>query len=115
MGMIRRIRKDEAITRAEFDSALKAWFDGANPGEWVGDRGGRGQAPWIFVRDLGRVFHLNADSNREGVREYLGMLTTSPNLEWTVVLNRNGTPNKVAFGPDQRTISGFYLYVVRPR
>lgn len=113
--MIKRIRKDEAITRAEFDSALLAWLDEAKPGEWVGDRGGRGQAPWIFVRDLGRVFHLNADSNREGVREYLGMLATSPNLQWTVVLNSKGTLNKVAFGLDQRTIAGFYLYVVRPR
>ena len=112
---MQRVGREDAITRERFDAALRAWVEQAQPGEWIGDRQGRGQAAWIFVRDLGKYYHLNADSNREGVREYVGMLAVDPELAWTIVPNRNGKPNKVAFGSEQRTISGFFFYVVLPR
>lgn len=112
---MQRIGRQDAITREQFDSTLREWLETAQAGEWIGDRQGRGQAPWVFVRVLGRLYHLNADSNREGVREYVGMLAVDSELAWTIVPNQKGRQNKVAFGSEQRKIPRFFFYVVLPR
>jgi hypothetical protein len=109
-----RRRRNEALTREAFDALLAEWAR-ARPAEAtigpVGDYGGKA---WLHVRDLGRPFHLNVDTRREGVLAYLAMLEVDPALEWHVVPNARGTPNKGAFGPQLRTIPGFYLYLSPP-
>lgn len=102
---------DRPLTRRRLDAALKEWLERARDGEWIGDRDGRGQRAWIHIRDGRRTYFLNADTRRDGVQEYVGMLALNPGTEWAIVANRNGRMNKVGFGSSGRTITGFYLYV----
>ena len=65
------------------------------------------------MRDQGRAFHLNADTRRQGVLEYLALLDADPHVDWHVVPNARGHLDKAAFGPDLRIIPGLYLYLSR--
>lgn len=103
--------RDEAVARADFESLLRNWARTAGAFETVGKVDGYGQRPWLFVRHLERLYHLNADSRRKGVLDYLGLLAADPDVEWRVVPNRRGNLNKVAFGADERVIPKFYLYL----
>ncbi len=106
-----RVSKDRPIPRAEFEARLSAWLAAAGGGDTVGDTSERGQTAWVYVRDGGSIYYLNADSTHDAVRDYAGLLAVEPNLEWHVVENAKGRLNKVAFGERKLKLSGFYFYV----
>jgi hypothetical protein len=106
-----RRQRSEPLTRGELDTALADWARAFPREATIGPVGDYGGKAWLHVRDQGRPFHLNVDTRREGVLEYLAMLEADPQLEWHVVPNARGALNKAAFGPQQRTIPGFYLYL----
>ncbi len=64
----------------------------------------------MWIQHGARRFHLNADTTRERVGEYLAMLAREPELQWTVVRERAGRLTTVVFGRRQQVIPGFYLY-----
>ncbi|MDO9107152.1 MAG: hypothetical protein Q7U57_19595 [Methylovulum sp.] len=67
----------------------------------------------LFIKEEDKVFKLNPDTKRQGVKEYLDLLAKNQgNLPWVIVANANGRMNKVAFGYDKVVIPGFYLYFV---
>lgn len=105
-----RVPKSAPMPRAAFDEALYAWSATAKPGETVGDTTRRGQTPWLHIAHAGGLFYLNADSTKDGVDKYLGVLREEPRAEWTVVANNRGVLNKAAFGTSQRIIKKFYMY-----
>lgn len=112
MTMMNGADRWHPLSRSQFDNELARWAAAAGISDRIGDTSGRGQKAWIHVEADGRVHRLNADTTYLGVRDYLGMLAATPDLEWHVVENRNGRRNKIAFGSELRRISGFFLYVV---
>ena len=107
---MKRIGANQAVTRQEFDALLREWQSHTND-DTIGDAE-FGQTAWVHVHDGSTVYRLNADTNREGVREYLRLLEKHEgDLEWSFVPNRNGRDNAVAFGPDRQRPRYFYLYV----
>jgi hypothetical protein len=107
---MQRIGPREAVARPEFDALLRAWHSHSDD-HTIGDAD-FGQAAWIHVHDGSTVYRLNADTTRAGVEEYLRLLDKHEgDLEWSIVPNRNGRDNAVAFGPDRQRPRYFYLYV----
>ena len=106
-----RITKADALSRERFHEELRDWMAHNQTGATIGDADGYGGKAWLWIKYLGNRYHLNADTTHSGVAEYLGLLAEhEENLRWAVVANARGGNNKVAFGPDQDTIAGFYLY-----
>jgi hypothetical protein len=99
------------LSRREFDAWLEAWYRDTDDAT-VGDVGGYGQRALLWVNDEGLLYRLNADTKRNGVRDYLALREQyGPRLDWSVVANRKGVTNKAAFGRMQVRIRGFYLYL----
>lgn len=105
-----RVSKDRPISRAEFEARLSAWLAVTGGGDTVGDTSKRGQTAWVYVRDGGSIYYLNADSTHYAVRDYAGLLAVEPKLEWHVVANAKGRLNKVAFGKKKLKLREFYFY-----
>ena len=97
---IPRAGRRSPLSRLDFDSALREWIDTAVIGEMIGDSPDFGGKAWLHIIDAGCRYYWNADSTREGVREYLDLLAFDPGLDWQVVPNQKGRMVKVAFGPD---------------
>lgn len=100
-------------SKREFTDVLRAWH--ANTDEQtIGQTGTYGRQAWLWVDLGGREFHLNADTKRRGVEEYLQRVARNGvDQPWHVVPNRNGLINRVApGGPDP--IPGLYLYSKEP-
>ena len=109
--MMEKVRRADALTVNEFNARLVEFGRDAGPDDTVGDGKTYGGNAWIWVRRLGRWYHLNADSTGDGVAGYLGLwFQHGDSLQWTIVANERGKKNKVAFGPELREIPGFYLY-----
>ena len=85
-------RSAAPISRAAFEARLRRWYELTDDAR-VGDDSSFGGTPWVWIQNGARRFHLNADTTREGVGEYLAMLTREPELQWTVVRGRAGRLN----------------------
>jgi hypothetical protein len=99
----------------EFADRLRRWHD-LTEERVIGGSANRGQTAWLWVCVEGYECYLNADSNRNGVAEFLRFVNRyGAGLTWHVRTNRNGAKiNKICFGPDASSISGFFLYVKPP-
>ncbi|HXG85140.1 MAG TPA: hypothetical protein VNI84_14060 [Pyrinomonadaceae bacterium] len=109
---IRRVESKSPINKQSFHNLLKDWFENSTE-ERIGDPNVRGQLAWIWVSDEAKKYHLNADTKRVAVKEYLELVKQLGNdIEWQIVLNNRGKLNKVAFGSNKQSIKGFYFYVL---
>jgi hypothetical protein len=108
---MQRLGRHEWISKAEFHERLIRWWKDADDA-LVGDPVTHRRTAWLWVRDGHRLFRLNADTTREGVQEYLELLRSERGrIDWTIVESAAGKMTKTAFGPEQRVIRGFHLYV----
>jgi hypothetical protein len=103
--------KTRCRSKQEFTDLLRKWYDHTDE-RVIGGSPEYNQTPWLWVQIGTFECHLNADTKRQGVREYLErVIRYSAGLEWRVCANQNGKFNKVCFSPDAYPIAGFYLYV----
>jgi len=108
MPMI-RVRKTEAISKGEFHRRLRVWL--ATDEHRIGAEGDYGATGWIFVRDGGSFYKLNADTKRPAVEEYVqNLVLLGEDVEWHTVENQKGNMTAIAYGPEQRRNTSFYLY-----
>jgi hypothetical protein len=106
-----QVRRREAVTKSEFHRRLRTWRDTTDDTQ-IGPVGGRGQTPWVHVRDGSGLFALNADTKRQGVEDYLQLVKLfGDDLQWKVVASRAGKMTALEYGPEGRSIRYFYLYV----
>ena len=107
-----RNTRARAIRQAEFHEALREWFEGAEPGNTIGDTSKRGQTGWVWIRELAHVYQLTADTRYECIGQYLALLNQHEGkLKWGVTKNETtGRENKTVFGPDRRSLRCMYLY-----
>lgn len=109
---IKKVESRHPITKIPFQDLLRDWYDNSNE-ERIGDPNLRGQLAWIWVIDGTKKYHLNSDTKRVAVKEYLDLIKREgSDIEWQIVLNNRGKLNKVAFGGEKQTIKGFYFYLV---
>ncbi len=108
-----QVRRGEAVSKSEFHRRLRSWLDTTDDTQ-VGPVGGRGQTPWVHIRDDARLFALNADTKRKGVETYLRLVTLfGDDLRWVVAASKTGKMTAVEYehGPQRCRIRFFYLYV----
>ena len=106
-----QVRRGDAVTKSEFHRRLRSWLE-TTVDTQVGPVGGRGQTPWVHIRDGSRVFALNADTMRKGIERYLQLVKLfGDDLQWEIAAGQTGKMTSVGYGPDQRRIQFFYLYV----
>jgi hypothetical protein len=102
--------RTDPLSRREFEATLRRWL-GYDPSDTIGGDQGYGGRAWLWVHEAGDLFYLNSDTSRQAVQRYVTLLDeASGDLEWSVVANRRGVLNKVAFGAANEVIPGFYLY-----
>ena len=95
-----------------FNSWLLNWYKNTNE-KTVGDVGNFGQQAFLWIEENEMKYRLNADTKREGVKEYLQLLDeNNGSIKWVVVANLKGKMNKIAFGDNAIKIRGFYLYLI---
>ena len=106
-----KISRDKAISKRELHQILRDWLDRTEE-RIIGDESLQGRTPWIYVRESSQLFRLHSDTNRLGVKSYLGQVESNGDgILWTIVMNQRGKKNAVAFGQDLVRIKGFYLYL----
>jgi hypothetical protein len=109
---LEQVRLNEAVDKSEFHSLLRDWLNSADDST-IGDAD-FGKSAWLHVRDAAARYRLNADTTRQGVAEYLQLVERyGDGLKWSVVANRDGVENAVAYGPESRRVRRFYLYFVQ--
>jgi hypothetical protein len=103
--------KLQPLSKAEFHKRLREWVENTNEAR-VGDPDDDNRQPCAYVSDGGNVFRLHSDTQRDGVKEYLALVSKhGDDLEWSIVQNRDGKMNKLAYGPTKKRLSYFYLYL----
>lgn len=108
-----RVERDAWITKVDFHRRLTDWYQRSNE-PLVGDPDVPGMTGWIWVRDGHLLAKLQADTTRQAVGAYLGLLREGRGeLTWSVVESARGQPTKIAFGAEQQVIPGFYLYLYK--
>ena len=106
-----KVPRSEPISKAVFHQRLREWVEAGNE-KCIGDPDVPGVTPWLMVTEGDHRFRLHADTAREGVVDYLRLVTQfGDTLAWTVVPNQRGHENAVAFGPDAERPRHFYLYL----
>jgi hypothetical protein len=103
-----QLNRHEVLTKQRFHGRLRAWFKDTDD-KTVGDPKA---TTLLYVRHGDLVFRLNADTQREGVAEYLALVDQyGDDLEWHAVSSESGRKTAVAFGPSKTRVRRFYLYV----
>jgi len=89
---------------------LERWYAETDL-ETLGGVGEYARRPWLRV-GIGAVqCHLNANTSRAGVADYLALARAEgPRLPWAVVTGRSGVINEIAVGADRVRIRGFQLF-----
>ena len=104
--------KSNPMTKDQFNEWLRTWCSTSSD-KTISDYEDYGQSTYLYIQEDGNLYHLNADTKREAVEEYLKLLDSNKDLLWTIVPNRKLRLNKVAFGENKKILKGFYLYIIQ--
>jgi hypothetical protein len=98
--------------KRELLKVLRAWLDGSDV-PTIGPVANYGGKPWIVIHLNGdQTAVLNADSKRAAVGEYVkDAETRGAEVPWSILANRNGQWNKLAFRADREPTAGWYCYL----
>jgi hypothetical protein len=108
-----QVSRDQALTKSEFHERLRDWFQGTGEPA-VGPAEVDGRTSWIHVRDGSNLFILHADTSRDAVAWYLGLVGVhGDDLAWTPAPSERGKPTAVVHGPDHLRNTSLYLYVAK--
>jgi hypothetical protein len=108
---IEKVAKSAPISKSDFHERLKSWFDETDE-RCIGDPDVPKFSHWVFIVDGEQRFRLHADTARQGVNEYLALVSIhGDDLVWSIVANQRGIENAAAFGPNRERPKLFYLYL----
>ena len=108
-----RVGLSEAITKAELHRRFRDWLQ--DPHQYIiGPTREDERTAWVHVQDGESRFKLHADANRPAITEYLSLVDQyGDDIEWSIVENKRGNLNAVAFGPVAKRLDNtLYLYLV---
>lgn len=105
------VRGTRCASKTDFVRVLQRWYDGTDE-PTIGGVGSYGGKAWLWVRVGGYECHLNADTKRDAVFQFLEWARfRGSEYPWHVRANRKGVCNKVVVHPQGIETPGFYLYV----
>ena len=103
---INEIKRENALNEEDFFNLLKWWLK-LTKKTTIGDLSIHSKnTPLIFLKKDSNLYYLNADTNKEGVSEFLVNKVNS----FTTIPNVKGILNKITNRSDSEPIKGFYLY-----
>jgi hypothetical protein len=107
-----KVRRDQAVTKAQFHQRLRSWFEKNTDDAVVGPENVDGRSRWIHIRDGSNMFVLHADTKRDAVDHYLRIVARyGDDLQWTIAPSQRGKPTAVVHGSEQCRLKSFYLYL----
>lgn len=90
----------------EFIEILK-WWSTITTSNTIGDLTLMNKnTPLIYLQIGSSTYYINADSTKNGVKEFLKNKKES----WSIIVNENGVKNKVTNSVNSDAIPGFYFY-----
>jgi len=94
-------------TKSDFYAILK-WWKTLSKSNTIGNLKGKPSSNKRLIHIVldSNMYYLNADTNKDGVAEFL----KNKENNWVVIRNENGIPNKVTNRLDESPIKGFYFY-----
>lgn len=108
--MARSIDRTNALTRADFHAALRAWYSGSSAAT-IGDPGGSTTKPWVLIADGDRCYHLDAHTTRRAVAGYLHSVAMyGEEIAWATRREGASKRARVVFGPFQLAEHEFQLF-----
>ena len=105
-------RDYECGSENEFFELLRWWSEKTDEAT-IGDPENFGGKPWIRVTIGDVPCHLNADTRRKGIDNFVRSVVAEGGANYSVVTNARGRANKVAVGQSKQVWPFFYLYTDR--
>lgn len=108
---LKRVRRTEAIDKAEFHRRLRFWLDCCDDKQ-IGSEQVVGVTDWIFVRQGSDLFALHADTKRSAVDAYMKLVNAQgDDMPWQVTTSNRGKGTAVVYGTREVRLTPFYLYL----
>jgi hypothetical protein len=109
------VHDTSAAGKAELFRLLKEWLQRSGMAT-IGNIGTYGRRRCIIIAlDGGLTAELNSDTKRVAVQEFVRNVDADgPDVPWSVVWNRRGRLNKLAFRADGAETPGWYCYLQEP-
>ena len=108
--MLPQNTRESALRREDFHQALKHWLDESYDSR-VGDADSHAGPAWLWVRHGGHHYYLAAASTRDGIREYMRLVSSARgDPDWLPRRSRSKLRTRVVFGRERRLIDGFEFF-----
>lgn len=102
--------RESAMRREDFHKALRAWLDDSFDSR-IGDPDSHAGPAWLWVRHGGAHYYLSGATTREGIREYMRLVTSSEgDPQWSAAEGGSAVRDRVAVGRERKVIEGFEFF-----
>ena len=110
-NFIKKIEKSYPLTDKETLYNILKWWRIISKADTIGDlKKASGHTAQIHIKLGSNLYHINADTNKEGVGSFLK--NKEKNNKWSLIENENGRVNKVTNDPNKDPIKGLYIYKI---
>ena len=110
-NFIKKIEKSYPLTDKQTLYNILKWWRIISKADTIGDlKKASGHTAQIHIKLGSNLYHLNADTNKEGVGSFLK--NKEKNNKWSLIENENGRVNKVTNDPIKDPIKGLYIYKI---
>ena len=110
-NFIKKIEKSYPLTDKQTLYNILKWWRIISKADTIGDlKKASGHTAQIHIKLGSNLYHINADTNKEGVGAFLK--NKEKNNKWSLIENENGRVNKVTNDPNKDLIKGLYIYKI---
>ena len=110
-NFIKKIEKSYPLTDKQTLYNILKWWKILSKKDTIGDpKKASGNTAQIHIKLGSNLYHINADTNKEGVGSFLK--NKENNNKWSLIENENGRVNKVTNDPNKDPIKGLYIYKI---
>jgi len=109
-NFIKKIEKSYPLTDKQTLYNILKWWKIISKEDTIGDlKKASGNTAQIHIKLGSNLYHINADTNKEGVGAFL---KNKEKNKWSLIKNENGIVNKVTNDPNKDPIKGLYIYKI---
>ena len=110
-NFIKKIEKSYPLTDKQTLYNILKWWRIISKADTIGDlKKASGHTAQIHIKLESNLYHINADTNKEGVGSFLK--NKEKTNKWSLIENENGRVNKVTNDPNKDPIKGLYIYKI---
>jgi hypothetical protein len=103
---IKKMTPNNALKSKQDLFQILKWWKILSNASTIGESLINGNTPTIRINLGSNNYVINADTNKEGVVEFL----KNKQHPWILIENENGIQNKITNNEDNSPIKGFYMY-----